>query len=155
MWFVFSFVLTENRINGRNFLGTDAMRFALCSYNTQGRDINLDILRVQGYRFFCNKIWNATKFALLYFADDHKYTVTKELVRITKQMKSLSESCNFFMFRFYRMEPKVTWTYGFYPVWLEPSTVVITASRSTISRFQPVHATVSGCTICVTYIWNV
>lgn len=56
------------------------MRFALCSYNTQGRDINLDILRVQGYRFFCNKLWNATKFALLYFAGDHKYTVTKELV---------------------------------------------------------------------------
>lgn len=64
------------------------MRFALCSYNTQGRDINLDILRVQGYRFFCNKIWNATKFALLYFADDHKYTVTKELVR--RKQKSLS-----------------------------------------------------------------
>lgn len=61
------------------------MRFALCSYNTQGRDINLDILRVQGYRFFCNKIWNATKFALLYFVDDHKYTVTNELVIFIQQ----------------------------------------------------------------------
>lgn len=45
--------------------GTDALRFALCAM-CQGRDINLDILRVQGYRFFCNKIWNATKFALNY-----------------------------------------------------------------------------------------
>lgn len=77
-----------------NVLGTDAMRFALCSYNTQGRDINLDILRVQGYRFFCNKIWNATKFALLYFADDHKYTVTKELVIIIKQTKIVTNFTN-------------------------------------------------------------
>ncbi|XP_031849268.2 valyl-tRNA synthetase [Nomia melanderi] len=46
--------------------GTDALRFALCAYTTQGRDINLDILRVQGYRFFCNKIWNAMKFSLAY-----------------------------------------------------------------------------------------
>ncbi|RZC38986.1 valine--tRNA ligase, partial [Asbolus verrucosus] len=49
--------------------GTDALRFALCSM-CSGRDINLDILRVQGYRFFCNKIWNATKFALTYFSED-------------------------------------------------------------------------------------
>ncbi|XP_044734548.1 valine--tRNA ligase isoform X2 [Chrysoperla carnea] len=48
--------------------GTDALRFALCSM-TQGRDINLNILRVQGYRFFCNKLWNATRFALTYFGE--------------------------------------------------------------------------------------
>lgn len=48
--------------------GTDALRFALCAM-CSGRDINLDILRVQGYRFFCNKIWNAVKFALTYLSD--------------------------------------------------------------------------------------
>ncbi|XP_018335932.1 valine--tRNA ligase [Agrilus planipennis] len=54
--------------------GTDALRFALCAM-CQGRDINLDILRVQGYRFFCNKIWNATKFALTYIGTDFELTL--------------------------------------------------------------------------------
>ncbi|XP_043529235.1 valine--tRNA ligase isoform X1 [Frieseomelitta varia] len=53
--------------------GTDALRFALCAYTMQGRDINLDILRVQGYRFFCNKIWNATKFSLTYLDSNFDY----------------------------------------------------------------------------------
>ncbi|KZV99018.1 hypothetical protein EXIGLDRAFT_763016 [Exidia glandulosa HHB12029] len=50
--------------------GTDALRFALCAYSSSaGRDINLDVLRVEGYRKFCNKLWNATKFALLKLDD--------------------------------------------------------------------------------------
>ncbi|KAH9916527.1 tRNA synthetases class I-domain-containing protein [Fomitopsis serialis] len=45
--------------------GTDALRFALCAYSSGGRDINLSIMRVEGYRKFCNKVFNATKFAML------------------------------------------------------------------------------------------
>ncbi|PVG02364.1 putative VAS1-valyl-tRNA synthetase [Serendipita vermifera] len=45
--------------------GTDALRFALCAYSSGGRDINLEINRVEGYRKFCNKVWNATRFAML------------------------------------------------------------------------------------------
>lgn len=46
--------------------GTDALRFGLLAYTLQGRDVNLDILRVVGYRQFCNKLWNATRFAMMH-----------------------------------------------------------------------------------------
>uniref|UniRef100_A0A8K9UWN5 valine--tRNA ligase n=1 Tax=Oncorhynchus mykiss TaxID=8022 RepID=A0A8K9UWN5_ONCMY len=44
--------------------GTDALRFALCAYTSQGRDIDMDVNRILGYRNFCNKLWNAVKFAM-------------------------------------------------------------------------------------------
>ncbi|KAJ1723078.1 valine--tRNA ligase [Coemansia erecta] len=44
--------------------GSDALRFTLCAYTSAGLDVNLNIMRVDGYRKFCNKLWNATRFAL-------------------------------------------------------------------------------------------
>jgi len=49
--------------------GTDALRFALCGYTSQGRDINMDIKRVIACRNFCNKLWNAAKLALITFGE--------------------------------------------------------------------------------------
>ncbi len=49
--------------------GTDAMRFTLTAFAAQGREIRLDEERIEGYRHFINKIWNAARFALMHVAD--------------------------------------------------------------------------------------
>ena len=47
--------------------GSDALRFTLLSYCSKGGDINLDVRRIEGYRAFGNKLWNAFKF-FMYFS---------------------------------------------------------------------------------------
>jgi valyl-tRNA synthetase len=101
--------------------GTDAMRFALCAYMSQGRDINLNIQRVQGYRFFCNKLWNASKFALLYFNDTEKYDPIVKLTGnesnvdlwILSQLAKTIDLCNT-GFKQYELAAATTACYNFW-----------------------------------------
>jgi valyl-tRNA synthetase len=56
---------------GMPAFGADALRYTLAALAAQGRDIKLSLDRVNGYKAFTNKLWNASRFLLLYLGDFH------------------------------------------------------------------------------------
>ena len=79
----------EEYPDGMPQCGADGLRFGLLSYTVQGRDVNLDVQRVFGYRKFCNKLWNLFKFAFM-MADLGTFKASGNLDVDIMQMK-LSE----------------------------------------------------------------
>ncbi len=66
--------------------GTDAFRFTLAAFAAQGRDVKMSEKRVEGYRHFINKLWNAARFALMNLDDSKQYSVK---IAITENQLSL------------------------------------------------------------------
>ena len=78
---------TGNVINPLSVIetyGTDAFRFTLAAFAAQGRDVKMSEKRVEGYRNFINKLWNAARFSLMHL--DKPYTKIPE-TRLTLQDK--------------------------------------------------------------------
>jgi len=78
--------------------GTDAFRFTLAAFAAQGRDVKMSEKRVEGYRNFINKIWNAARFALTHINNSCKNITTEPLSLVDRWILS----------RLYRVSGKVS-----------------------------------------------
>nr|CDP94338.1 BMA-VARS-2, isoform b [Brugia malayi] len=126
--------------NGIPECGTDALRFALLNYTSQCRDINLDVLRIQGYRFFCNKIWQASRFTLMQlrnnFAPAEKFVLPEEsstldrwiLSRLSYAVESSNSGMSSYQFNRVTTTLYNFWLYEFCDIYIEGCKPVLAGS---------------------------
>nr|CAB3267596.1 valine--tRNA ligase-like [Phallusia mammillata] len=117
--------------NGIPECGSDALRFALCAYTCQGKDINLDVNRILGYRHFCNKLWNAFKFATRGLGENFAPNQSQEtsgreseadrwiLSKLSRMIKLSSQGLETYEFPVYTTAVFNFWLYELCDVYLE------------------------------------
>jgi valyl-tRNA synthetase len=101
--------------------GADALRFGMLAYTLQGRNVNLDVNRVVGYRHFCNKVWQGSRFGLRYFGEGFTFPGSLNLAQtlawedkwILSKLSACAEKSNN-AFKAYEFANATTATYNFF-----------------------------------------
>jgi valyl-tRNA synthetase len=131
--------------------GTDALRFTFASLATQSRDLRFDLGRVEGYRNFCNKLWNASRYVLLATAEDDG-TDPGELSLADRWILSRMDAAVGAVhagFRDYRLDLaaqaayEFTW-YEFCDWYLELSKAVLQSETATPAQRRGTRRTLAG-----------
>ncbi|OGO91449.1 MAG: valine--tRNA ligase [Coxiella sp. RIFCSPHIGHO2_12_FULL_42_15] len=126
--------------------GTDALRFTFCALATNGRDINFDLGRVEGYRHFCNKLWNAARYAMMntqgHDMNDHKALQFSTADRwIRSHLQNIIEQTHQY-FEQYRFDLLAQMLYEF--TWNEYCDWYLEFAKCDLTRHETGAATLRG-----------
>ncbi|CEK11350.1 valine--tRNA ligase [Legionella hackeliae] len=127
--------------------GTDALRFTFCSLASTGRNVRFDLGRVEGYRNFCNKLWNASRYVLLNTDEEQidfgdgafQYSPADEWI-LSRLQHTIAQSHHYF--ETYRFDLLASTLYEF--VWHEYCDWYLELSKSVLYDQQALGAMKRG-----------
>jgi valyl-tRNA synthetase len=120
--------------------GTDALRFTFCALASTGRNVRFDLARVEGYRNFCNKLWNAARYVLLNTEDEQadlgdgafQYSPADQwiLSRLQKTIRESHHHLNAYRFDLHAQSLYEFVWHAYCDWYLELSKPILTASQA-------------------------